>query len=179
MGNKDLPEKYMVLMNKWRRKQFGPNEIKNFKKDYLPGAKFFFVKANKEVVAFGGLREITITYLRKKYKILGICNIISVKKRRGYGKILIQSMVNYLKKTGKTGLGFTGQTKFFEKAGLKNKKSFTWRFALKNPKTGEVKFDNEDCDGIYYNGKDNFIKKVLSTKSIVYYYLPNIDMPHW
>ena len=179
--DKDLPRSYMDLMNKQRRKEAGPKEVKDFKKDYWPGATFFFVKDGKGIVAFGGLRDIKVNYLGKTYRILGICNIFSVKKGKGYGKILIHFMINYLKKKGKTGIGFCGKkvTKFYEKSGLKSKKSFTWRFAIKDPKTGKVKFDDEDCDGVYYNGKDNFIKKILSTKSIVYYCLPDVKKPHW
>ena len=33
---------------------------------------------------------------------------------------------------------------------------------------------DEEGDGIYIEGKDNFIKKVLSTKSPVH-----INIPHW
>jgi hypothetical protein len=177
--DKDLPKKYMDVMNKGRVGEWGEKNRKNFKKDYWPGAKFFFVKEGKEIVAFGALRDVTINYLGKKYKILGICNIISVVKGKGYGKMLIQAMIKYLKAKGKTGLGFTDQTRFYEKAGLKSKKSFTWRFASKNPKTGEIKFDSGDCDGIYIEGKDNLIKKVLSTKGTGYYWLPDVKDPHW
>jgi len=42
-----------------------------------------------------------------------------------------------------------------------------------NPKTGKKTIDNEG-DGIYYNGKDNFVSKVLKTKEIVY-----IPILHW
>jgi len=181
ISDKNLSKKEMDLMNKWRKSEFGENEVKNFKKDYFPGAKFFFVKDGKEIVAFGGLRDIPIDYLGKKYKILGICNIIAIKKGKGYGRILISAMVDFLKRTGKTGLGFTGKTEFFKKSGLKTKELFGKRFALMDPKTGEIKFEEkgDEGDGIYLDGKDSFIKKVLSTKQIVYYSIPGIAMPHW
>ena len=82
-------------------------------------------------------------------------------------------MTDYLKKKGKTGLGFTLKSDFFKKVGLNIKKSFIKRFVYRNPDTKEEIMDN-DGDGIYYNGKDNFIKKVLSNKSIIY-----IDIPFW
>ena len=179
--DKNLPKEYMNIMNKWRKKDMGPKEVKNFKRDYWPGAKFFFVKDNGEIVAFGGLRNVTINYLGKKYQIFGICNICSIKKRKGYGKILVQSMIKYLKKKGKTGLGFCGNkvSKFYRKSGLKIKKSFSPRFALKNPKTGEIKLDSDICYGVYYEGKDKLIRKVLLTKSTGYYYLPDVKEPHF
>jgi len=179
--DKDLPKKYEDLMNKWRKKEFGQDEVKNFKKDYLPGAIFFFVKVGKKVVAFGGLRKVTINYLGRKYRILGICNIISIEKRKGYGKILISAMIDYLKKTGKTGIGFCSKkiSKFYGKAGLKIAKDLTQRFVWRNPKTRETKLDEERGDGIYIEGKDRFVQKLLSTKSKAYYYLPDIKKPHW
>lgn len=181
--DKKLPGSYMALMNKWRVKQFGPENRKNFKKDYWPGANFFFLKDDGKIVAFGGLRDVTISYLEKNYKIQGFCSIISVIKMRGYGKILIHAMIDYLKKTGKTGLGFCGEknSKFYKKAGLDVKKDLADRFALKNPKTGEIKFDEEGGYGLYFNGKDKLIKKVLSTKGVGYYYLPDVDKggSHW
>jgi len=177
----ELPKKYEVLMNKWRKKEFGLNEIKDFKKDYLPGAIFFFVKDKKEIVAFGGLRKITIDYLGKKYNILGICNIVSIKKGKGYGQLLISAMISYLKKRGKTGVGFCSKniSKFYGKAGLKVVRNLTQRFVWKNPRTGETKIDEEGGDGIYIEGKDKFIQKILSTKGLAYYYLLDIKKPHW
>ena len=168
---KNLLKKDMDLMNKARIKEFGKGEIKNWKKDYPLTTNYFFVKDRKKVMAFGLLRPIKIRYINKNYNILGICSIISIKKGRGYGEILIESMINYPKKKNKTGLGFTGKTKFFKKVGLKTKKDFIKRFKYRNPRTSKIKIDN-DGDGIYYNGQDNFIKKVLSTKLIIYI---NID----
>ena len=168
---KDLSKKEMVLMNKYRVKEFGKDEIKDWKKDYPLSTDVFFVMDNNQIVAFGLLRPIKINYLGKSYNILGICSIIAIKKGQGYGKKLIALMVDDMKKKGKTGLGFTSKIEFFKKTELGTKKNFIRRFRYKNPKTGKIKID-KDGDGIYYNGKDNFIKKVLSTKLVVYI---NID----
>lgn len=170
---KNLTKSEMELMNKARVREFGKNQVKNWKKDYPLSTDVFFVKDNKQIVSFGLLRQIKINYLGKNYNILGICSIISIKKGKGYGKVLMKSMVDYLKKKGKTGLGFTLKTEFFKKAGLITKENFIKRFRYKNPVTLKVEIDNEG-DGIYYEGKDNFIHRVLVTKSIVY-----IDIPHW
>ncbi len=170
---KELTKAEKNLINKNRIKEFGKTAIINFSKDYEPDTFFFFVKDEGKIVAFVGLRPIKINYLGKQYKIGGICSLISIKKKRSYGRILIGALLSYLKKTGKSALGFTHQTKFCEKAGLGVEKDFVKRFIYKNPKTGEEIIDN-DGDGIFYNGKDNFIKKVLSTKSKVY-----ISVPHW
>jgi len=167
-----LSNQEVKLMNLARKKEFGTKEIKDFKKDYPLDSNYFFV-LDKKIVAFGILIPISIDYLGKKYKIMGICSIISLKKGKGYGKILIQAMISYLKKTNKTGLGFTTKTKFFKKAGLKTKKNFIKKFVYVNPKTKEKVYDNEG-DGIYLEGKDKFISKVINNKSKVF-----INIIHW
>ena len=170
---KNLSRAEKVFINQTRAEEFGSDEKKDFNKYYEPDTLFFFVKDNGETVAFGGLRPIKIIYLGVKYNILGICSTISIKKGKGYGRAFVEAMIDYFKKTGKSALGFTGKTKFFKKVGLGTKKDFIKRFVYRNPKTGEEVIDN-DGDGIYYDGKDNFIKKVLSTKGVVY-----INVLHW
>jgi hypothetical protein len=169
--NKNLSKSEKDLINKNRIKEF--NDPKDFKRDYEPETLWFFLKNKNKVVALGGLRPITVSYLGKTYKLGGICSIISIIKGKGYGKFLMSSLVDYSRTTGKTILGFTGKTKFFKKAYLETKKNFIRRFIYKNPKSGEEIIDN-DGDGIYYEGKDKFISKVLSGKKPVY-----INVLHW
>jgi hypothetical protein len=173
--NKNLLKKEKDLINKNRERHFGRGEIKDFKKDYEQNTLWFFVKENNKIVALGGLRPIKIKYLRKNYNIRGFCSIIAIKKKRGYGKAVIQSMINYLKRYKKTGLGFCERknAKFYEKSGLKIKKDLINRFVYLKPKAKKRIID-EGGDGIYYEGRDKFISKVLSTNSKVI-----INVPHW
>ena len=171
--NKILSESEKNLINNNRIKEFGKESIIDFKRDYEPNTEWFFVKENNKIVALGCLRPIIIDYLNKKHKIMGICSIISIEKGKGYGRKLIESMIDYLKKKGKTGLGFTNQTEFFKKAGLKTERDFIKRFVYKDSATKKETIDNEG-DGIYYEGKEDFIKKVLSTQSMVF-----IEIIHW
>lgn len=168
--NKNLSPSQKSLINKNRKKEF--DDPKDFSKDYESDTSWFFVKDKEKVVALGGLRPIKLTYKKKNYNILGICSIISIVKKKGYGSILIQAMINHSQKTDKTLLGFTNQTKFFQKAGLKTKKNFIKRFVWIK-QNGEKVYDN-DGDGIYYEGKDKLISKILKTKSPVY-----IFVEHW
>ncbi len=55
---------------------------------------------------------------------------------------------------------------------MKTQKDFIKRFIYVNP-NGEKVFDDEG-GGIYYEGKDKFISKVLRKKSPVY-----IFVEHW
>lgn len=170
--NKNLTKKQKEIINKGRKKEFGKDEAKNFSNDYEPETLWFFVKKKNKIVSLGGIRPIKIKYLGKTYQIGGICSIISLVKKKGYGKLLISSMIEHSIKTGKTILGFTRQTEFFKKAGLKTQKNFIKRFVWVKP-NGERVYDNNG-DGIYYDGKDKFISKVLKTKSPVF-----IFVEHW
>jgi hypothetical protein len=170
--NKDLSKSQKEIINQARVSEWGKEYEKDFSKDYEPETIWFFVKNKGEVVALGGIRPIELNYLRKKYKIGGICSTISLIKGKGYGKILISFMKEYSYKTGKTILGFTTQTEFFKKVGLKIEKNFVKRFVYVKP-DGEEVFDDVG-DGIYYEGRDKIISKILKTKKPVY-----IRVLHW
>ena len=178
-----MSKKELDFINKIRVDEFGRKGVIDFTKNSRKGAIMFFVREKEKVVSIGMLLPIKINYLDKKYDILGIASIISVEKGKGYGLTLMGEIVKYIKSKRKTGLGFCGRRllKFYERCGLKSEKRFGIRFALKDPKTGKIKFEakNDIGDGIYYEGKDKFISKVLRTKSVGYYWVPNLKHPHW
>ena len=164
-GKELLPREIKLMINS-RIKEYGRNTI-DFHKEWRN--TYLFVKENNKIVSFGMLKPVKIDYLGKTYSILGLANIIAVKKGKGYGRILIKSMIENLKKKGKTGLGFCDKkvTLFYNKSGLETKKGLIKRFKYKDKKTGEIIVDN-DGDGLYYNGRDDLINKILSTKSTAY-----------
>ncbi len=171
--NKDLSQIQKNAINKGRVLNWGEEARQDIGKHYEPNTIWIFVKDNGKIVSFGGLRPIQIDYLGKKYNILGICSTISLIKGKSYGTMMVAGMLNHLKRTEKSALGFTDEIPFFKKTGLKIAKGIIQRFVYVNPKTGKKIHDN-DGDGIYYNGKDNFMKKLLSTKSSV-----PISVEHW
>lgn len=170
--NKNLTKNQKETINKARKKEFGKDEAKDFSKDYEPETLWFFVKKKNKIVSLGGIRPIKIKFLGKNYKIGGICSTISLEKKKGYGKIMVAFMIDYSRKMGKTILGFTGKTEFFKKADMGTKKDFIKRFVWIKP-NGEKVYD-DDGDGIYYEGKDKLISKILKTKSPAY-----IFVEHW
>jgi hypothetical protein len=171
--NKNLSKTQKNLINENRINEFGKHQKKDFSKDYESETLWFFVKDKNKIVSFGGIRPINLKYLGKEYKIGGICSTISIIKGKGYGKVMVSALINYSKKTKKTILGFTGdEMYFFEKAGLKRKPKFIKRFVYVKP-NGEEVYDN-DGNGIYYEGKDKFVTKVLKGKRPVY-----ISVLHW
>jgi hypothetical protein len=179
---KDLPEEIFRFIRKARFTEYGEHNTKFQKRDQ-DKTVFFFAKEDDMIVAMGALYPIKVNFNEKTYHIFGIGGILSIVKKKGYGKVIIKEIIKYLKKTRKTGLGFCGRKNkiFYEKVGLKYENLLGKRFALKNPKTGKIKFEAPDDvgDGIYYEGKDKFITQVLKTKSVGYYWLPRIGDPHW
>lgn len=167
-NTKELSKQEENLMNRSKSKEYGRKyERKNFKKDH-PNSIFFFVKDGGRIVAFGTFRKLPLEYRGRKYRIFGICNIFTVKRGRGYGRILIKAMIDHLKKTGKTGLGFCAKNKilFYKKSGMNIKREFIRRVVYKNP-AGKLE-PEYNADGFYYEGKDRLITKMLSSKAIAY-----------
>jgi hypothetical protein len=176
---KDLSKKELYLIAKESIKNFDKGNKKLKKeleelKDEM-NSTFFFVKDKNKMLSFGLLRPVKINYLKKTYNILGIGNIISIEKKKGYGTILMNEQLKFLKKKKKTGLGFTGSrvSKFYEKVGLIAERKLRNRFFYDY---GDSKTNKEEKGwwGVYYEGKDKFITKVLKTKSIV-----KIPCMHW
>ena len=166
-SNKKISKSENALMNRSKQREYKHKLVKDFKKDY-PNSVFFFVKDKGKIVAFGTFRNLTLEYRGKDYNILGICNILTIKRGMGYGGILIKAMIDYLKKTGKTGLGFCSKSNimFYKKSGMDIRREFIRRVVYKNP---EGKLEPEtNADGFYHEGKDKLITKLLSGKTIAY-----------
>ena len=168
----DLRKELEKALEELRVKEFGEKNRKDFKKDYEPDTLWVMIKNKGKIVSFGGIRPIKIKYKGKFYLIGGVCSTISVIKKKGYGKIMVNVMKDYSEETGKTILGFTGKTEFFAKCGFGTRKDFIRRFIWIKP-NGE-KVHDPDGDGVYYEGKDKLISKVLKTKEPVYIYVE-----HW
>ena len=175
----ELSDSEIKFMVDARLREYGEND-----KDFRNGERqsvFFFVKEAGEVVSFGMLKPVRISYRGRVYDILGIGNIMSVVKGKGYGRILIGEMIGYLKRKRKTGLGFCGEDKelFYEKSGLNVVGKFSQRFALRNPWNGKLLFDGENCVAIYFEGKDGLISKMLKNKGVGTYWIAGMMDPHW
>jgi hypothetical protein len=168
-----LSKKEINFMNDCRIKEYGKGSSVDFKKEDSKG-ELIFVKDNNKIVAFGMLKPVILKFLNKKYTILAMGRGMSVIKGKEYGRILQAVRIYYIKKAGKTSIAFTDKKniKFYEKAGFKIVKNFTERFRYKDPITGEIVKDDEDGeepgDGVFYEGKDKLITKMLSNKSPAY-----------
>jgi predicted N-acetyltransferase YhbS len=137
---------------------------------------FFFVKDGSRVVSLGLLKPIKIKYLGKNYNFLGIGNIISIEKGKGYGTILMKEILRYLKEKNITGIGFSRSEiiDFYRKAGFMTswglKRRFFYDYGDKEKNKSIVK----KRYGIYFDGRDKLVSKLLKTKIIV-----KIPCGHW
>lgn len=161
---KDLPNDFIKFWNKSMKRTFGSKPIKNFKNNL-----FFSVKNENKIVALGLLIPVKIDYLGKEYDILGFGDITSLERKKGYGKILMESIKKFLKKNKKTGIGFCHNSKipFYKKCGFKTKKRTTKRFFYlgrdKKEKTYARFYSRCNPAVIYFEGKDNFVKEIMKT----------------
>ena len=173
---KALSKKELDFMNKQRIREYGKESIVDFKKRDK-NAVFFLVRDNNKIMAFGMLKPVTIEYQNRKYHILGMGRGMAVKKGKEHGRILNAARIYYAKKRGKTVLAFTSRKNmgFFEKAGFKIAKDLAIRFRYKYATPEEEKRELEEGgDGVYYEGKDKLISKMLKTKSLAY-----TNVPFW
>ncbi len=168
---KDLSNYELIFLAKKTQEIFyGKN---NFEKELIKLKKeknsfFFLLKNNNKILSFGFLKPTRIKYNHKNYNILGIRNIISVKKGKGHGSLLMKEIINFLTKKEKTGLGFTGSevAKFYKKNNFKIKKDLRKKLF---PNYGNNKEEIAHW-GFYKEGKDEFISKIIKSKS-------KIEMP--
>jgi predicted GNAT family acetyltransferase len=179
---KDISEKIFRFIKDSREKEYKCKDQKFQKRDHKD-TLFFFIKEKNKIVVIGALRDIEMELEKEKYNVYGISGILSIIKGKGYGKRLIKEIIKYLKKNKKTGIGFCGRKNknFYKKAGLKHRNLFGKKFDLRNPKTRKIKFENprDVGDGIYYEGKDKFITKLIKSKDLAYYWAPRIKNPHF
>ena len=169
----EISKKEMRFMNLWREIEFGTQSVKDFKEDY-PDSVFFFVKSENKILAFGTLVPLKISYLGREYNLMRVCNIISVEKGKGFGRMLVYEMERYMEANEKTGLGFCPKNvlDFYLECGFSTREGFSGNFRYENPLTGELK----DCGGeaFFFEGSDGFIRKAVSFGGTIY-----LDSPFW
>lgn len=163
-----VSKKFIEIFDKAKQKNFGDKKLRDFSKYYKD--TFFILKYKDKVVSFCQIKKIKINYNKKNYNILGIANVISLEKKKGYGKQLIGEVIKFTRKKDKTLLGFCKRKNkdFYKKIGIKINKKLCYQF-LYNGKTNKY----EDY-AIYFEGKDKFISKILKSKKII-----KLSIPFW
>lgn len=175
---RNLSYDFIKQWNKIMLKTFSEKESMNLKKkrEFINDIFFIFNDEKGKLLFLGRLRPVKLKFLKKSYNILGVADIVSITKRKGYGKILMKEMLKYIKSKDKTAIGFceSKNSPFYEKSGFKIEKNLVKKFIYKNPQ-GKIMKDEGDEDVLYFQRKDNFMKKILlNPKEKVL-----IPIPHW
>jgi len=132
----------------------------------------FLLKNGKDLLAFGRLRSISLYKEKERYDIWGIATIVSVERRKGYGKELMKAIKNFIEKNKKTSIGFCGEKNsgFYEKCGFNILKNGQKHFVYVDESD---KSHYEQGDVIYKKGSDNLIDLLLKDNNLVLrHYIP-------
>ncbi len=137
---------------------FGPDDSKDshsYKRDI-----FFLVYKNKKIVAAGRLQPRKVRFNNKSYSVLGIADIASEEKGKGYGRVLMEKLRNYLVKNNETGVGFCAarNSGFYQKMNFTTDRELFKRFYSKNHE------DKEDDFIFFLEGKTKLISDMLKIR---------------
>lgn len=176
-GNKLSKKEIKKIFDIWKIAFEHPRERKE---TYANDIFFILKNSKKEILSVGRLRPVKIKFLEKIYHIMGIADIVSVKKKKGYEKRIMTAIKKYLKDKKKTGIGFCFRknSKFYKKCSYKIAKNQVVRFVYRNKKKktyGDKDINKIDVDVIYFAGKDDFINNFLKNKTKY----AKIYIPHW
>lgn len=151
------------IIDSWMEKEFGKKYLRNYKNGFENNSKIFLIKEKKEILAFGILEPLIMKQKNIEYKILGIGDIITIKRNFGYGKILVCKMLNYAKKKNVLGFCARKNLPFYKKCGMKTKKNSMEKFRCVNKQTGKLS-KKKNGDLIFYEPKEKLISKMLKNK---------------
>ncbi len=178
---KDVSVGFIRLWNKTMKKAFNEDRPLKYKnRKGFSNHIFFKVIDNKKIMCVGRLIPARIEFRKKGYNILGIADIVSLIKKKGYGKILMVKMKEFGKKKKKTMIGFCFRknSPFYKKAGYDITKNQVVRFMYKNEKKkiyGGKDINKINVDVVYLRGEDKFIEKFIKNKKDYV----KINIPHW
>lgn len=133
---------------------------------------FVFIKDSAgEILAQGQLYPITnVQIINESFAIFEIGGIIANEKGKGYGKLLNQSIMEYLSEQKKSGIGFASERVrgFYQACGYTINSKLLSRF----PNYPEFSGGKEDFV-FYYDAGDHFWEKVLDNPQ------QTIFLPKW
>lgn len=121
----------------WERKKVFWNIDKidlKFNKKYWDEIFFIMKDDNWNIISFGCLVPVIISYLNIDYNILWISGIVSIIKRKWYWKLLMKSIREYLFTKDKVWVGFCTKenSSFYNKCEFNIYENWVKKFVLKN-----------------------------------------------
>jgi hypothetical protein len=168
----DLQRVYGRALNKRTLRkiiQIWADEFKNGRINSLVDISYnnnlFLILRNKskKIVGVGSLQPIKVTFLGKRYAIWGIQGVVSLVKRRGYGKIIMREIHLYLRKNNLTGVGFCmpSTSPFYRKCNFNIMKNRGKKFVREHPKKNKSRY-SQGSDVVYLEGSNKFIKRMMA-----------------
>jgi len=170
---KEVTQLDLDLINKYRKIRLDRTSVWNHETNNgFEERTFFLVKDNNQLMSFGTLKPIKLYVDKNEFEILGIQAVVSIVQGKGYGKILLEAIINFVNKSGKTMIGFcnTKNSEFYRKCGCKIFEDGYKYFIYVDNKGERLLGDPGDI--FYINGKDNFMDKVAKNKIEVSHYVP-------
>jgi len=146
---KELSLTFVKEWNEIMKKAFEDNLSLDIKNKKTFSKDFFFLLYNKKgLLSVGRLRPVKITFNKKNYNIIGIADIVSIVKKKGYGKKVMKYIIKHLKDKNQTGIGFCHpkNTGFYKKCNYEIMRNFVKRFIYKDKK-GKIHY-NESKLGV-------------------------------
>ncbi len=170
----NLKQEDLDLVNEYRVIRLGRNRIWDHKiNNQFQDRLFFLVRDDNKLVSFGTLRSLKVMVDKREVEILGMQAIISIIQGKGYGKILINKMVEYAKESKQTIVGFCEpkNAEFYKKSGMEVFTGKNQNFIHVSENGNEY---TEDGDVIYYSNNSQQIKTTLEENNKITH-----KFPHW
>lgn len=171
---KNLNQDLIKFMVDQRIKEYGEN-TKDFEHNEQEST-FFFLNDGNEIKAFGMLKPVVIYVDSKEYQIMGMANVISVEKSKGYGSILMDHVKKYLEKNRFACIGNTHRVNFdfYTKCGFTFIPGLVERFIYFD-KNGKHKPDDDWTDySMFIYDKANQLATLIQSSNEI-----GVKVPLW
>lgn len=160
---KDLSQQELQLINAARVREFNSSYVIAPTNTNKEGKNLFVLIKDEEntLVSFARLKiDIRLSFDKKFYTIIGISSVIALEKKKGYGKLLVKTIKDYILQQKKTAIGFCDpkNSPFYEKCGLYILKNGVERFIYLDENDKPV--PGKPGDMLYIAGEDDFIQRM-------------------
>ena len=142
-------------------------EVPPHSREQLADRTFFFLKANDEILAMGGLKKVEpVVFDDETFSLLGLVEVVANIKAQGYGKQVVVALREHCRANGTTSIGFTmpHNIGFYEKCGFQIETDSTPRFVF--TKEGQRRTDQDGQVIFYQDASDQFMEKVLASPKL-------------
>lgn len=159
----DLILSELAFINEWREKEFG--EILTWDKEHIEWYGFrtvFLVYKENELVSFGNLRPLKVSFQDEVYPVWGVAAVVSIVKGKGYGRELMESMISFASEKNEMIIGFCEEKNigFYNKTGFKTIKHGGSYVAYQNVEGELHPYENPYDVLLVFDPTGNFINHI-------------------